>query len=587
MRVRVPSGGAASLLAERGGDLARPGDADTKRRFAAKVPVDQAVPRDDDQRTNEWLARTAQALEKAVSEASGLPDSLTVHLRVIQLALQCGDREATRLAAGRAIACMEVDYSTRGAVDPAAPHILMQAALDSNLRAQLLDHLSRLPKTPSIALARANLLLDQGRADEAASALDGIDAHSALVLRGFALIRSGDASQAISVLRRALRQYPTDGDAAAVLSCAFEQTGAHARALQYALRALRTAPGRHDISIRALNMLVDSGRIDEAQSEVEKIKALHYVDTVGFLVAQARILLAQGARVRALSLVRRAQALAARDGDVTAAAELRAQIALLDLPNADRRDKSAIVLKALKDAPESAVLVNLLADSMGRTNQAGVLCEAIETAAKSAEPSELLSARVVLAHLDLDFESAMELCFEWEASEPSNPAPPAIGLMLLGLLTDDWARAARIGRAAIIRAPRPQMLYNNAAYALALSGDPDGALDVLRKCDESYQVVATRGLAMIAKGEVLEGLRLYRRAADLSDADADRDGRVLMTIHQEMALRRLGIKSDESIAVQASSLPEPSLPGYWKTVPEFVLLNRVARRMGWPWPDAE
>src|SRR5439155_19676568 len=118
-------------------------------------------------------------------------------------------------------------------------------------------------------------------------------------------------------------------------------------------------------------------------------------------------------------------------------------------------------------------------------------------------------------------------------------------------------------------------------------GSPKRALAVRDRIDASDCVLtATKGLAYLALGEVSTGMHLYREAANLADRGRDdKIVRSLMTIHQAMGLRRLGIlNSEKSLEIRATALPPVELPRDWGDLAVFRFLCEVAARRGWPWP---
>jgi tetratricopeptide (TPR) repeat protein len=131
------------------------------------------------------------------------------------------------------------------------------------------------------------------------------------------------------------------------------------------------------------------------------------------------------------------------------------------------------------------------------------------------------------------------------------------------LLTEacgDFAKAVKIGHAALRRFPASAILANNVAYALALSGDLSAAKAVLPARDSLPHVKATRGLIDFLSGRTEEGLELYDQAAamaedlhDIHTAAAVRYRKALLVAaNSEAALPQLpaGYEADVNFQLQ-------------------------------------
>lgn len=578
-RIKTPAG--ESLL--------RPGQPDDNHRFLVESlrASDRAEP---EQELDNWDDRARRYLHHGVAVAAQYPESVTAQLNIVQLAIQAGDRDRATEAAHRALELLTSRASDGAYLNTVAPGVLLGALRGGQALGRFESYLRSLPASSASRVPLANLLIDNGDlagASECLAELSKVNT-SAGVLRAYCLMQLAQNREAISLLRSVLRRDPDEADAAMLLALAFLSEGATKRALHYARRSARLAPARKDIGLQYLQLLLDMGDTEAVAVEISSLKDRGVTDSLDLTLIQARSAVARRNPERAIAFLRKAQAEAERDGLTQTALEIRTQLSLIRTP--DRRvDRVRTVTAARRTAPQSVSLINMLADSLMKTSEAPTLRSALADVAvdPGLDHPDLFPARITMAHLELDFESALRLAKEWERAQPLNGSPPAVALMLHGQLNEDWEASAQIGRTALRRTHFANSLINNAAYAFALSGSVREARDTLTRYSgsETYHLAATRGLVEIASGNVLEGLRLYRKAAMAADDDPEQLGRTAMTLHQHMALRRLGVDTRESLQVAASALPEVVLPIGWMESPALVLLHRVASRQGWNWPD--
>ena len=115
---------------------------------------------------------------------------------------------------------------------------------------------------------------------------------------------------------------------------------------------------------------------------------------------------------------------------------------------------------------------------------------------------------------------------EWSTAELLNPAAANSAMLWSAYVSLDWSKAARTGASLLRRFPYDATVANNVAFLSILAGKvalAEKALDGIeaKSYEKGYVILATRGLVDIAKGELQEGLRSYRRAAELAEKDID------------------------------------------------------------------
>lgn len=244
-----------------------------------------------------------------------------------------------------------------------------------------------------------------------------------------------------------------------------------------------------------------------------------------------------------------------------------------------------------EQAPESVPLLLIRAAISDCKSDAEDLASHYNRVAAYADAWNLRVVEFHISFLRGDFEEASAKCAQWASEEPLNQYAAGIDLCL-SAYTQDLPTAARKARQVIRRlGTHIPFLSNNAAFVLALAGEARLAERVLSGIPKEiasidFTIQATRGLIAIAQDQLQEGMRHYRRAAEL--ADCGHRGyidRARMAINQGLALWLLGItNSDIDIAARAASLPHVDLPADWENIAEFQFLKWACTKAGCPWP---
>jgi tetratricopeptide (TPR) repeat protein len=513
-------------------------------------------------RTTTTLARLAQALE-----ACSFQDEAVEIAREVF-------KEASLTSSGELL-------------DPVA----VRVALEVVLRAQDLDKTveiaTSLPVDAQTKLLVAAALSDAGNFEKAHELIDQVESEDKEPLLAFILLSERKDKEAIPILRSALRRRPADADSAHNLSVAFLRVGSERKALAAALRATRSAPGRQDISLRYLEMLVTSGHPDAVLTEIERLLEEGVKPVAQFAVLQARASLIDGDFNKAEKYLHVASGLASKAGDDATFAEVSSN--LLRLRAVNGRIKRAAAMKQLTklndEYPTSSAVVANIAQLSNRRADSAALRRAFVASKDYIDPERTAYIQYQIASLEGNNVRAAEEATKWLSLEPRNVYAASAAMIALGIGVEDWDAAAAVAQWTFVDERLDPTLLNNAAYVIAMSGHPLRAISMLEPYASSDPVLkATLGLAYLAAGDVHQGMRLYREA-DKCASTKGHDFRSLMTMHQALVVRQLGLdKSTDPLMLTALSLAPVQLPDDWSQRPEFLRLHAVAEKHGYPWP---
>ncbi len=562
---------------------ARPGSeapstlATSKRKSATSPDVDEAV------------TKTAEiARDRAKHEAAAVPTSTTL-TALAQSHAVLNERAEAIAAARRAL---ELALPSEGAVDVVDP-VSIRLAADVLLRFGDTQHafnaLRRAPRTHSLRVTFALLAFQSGDTGLALEELEDLDDPIVEAVKGYILASLGEHQRAVSHLRSALREQPDDPDSLLNLSIALWHLGAQRKATRAALQATRVAPGRKDISLHYLSLLLDQGEVASVESEIRALKVQDVVEDSDFLVIQARVHIAKKELARAISTLTSAAEAAKREGDDVVRGEALANVTVLRYET-DRIGRDAALRRLeelLNEFPDNDAVVVHYARFANSATQAPTLRAAVERVRSTTSPLRLAYLRHQVAFLEGDNETAADAASDWFAHEPRNPMAAAAALVALGIGAERWEEAAVVAREVFTTLPPHPGLINNAAYVLAMSGHAQLAIDLLRPiAGDEFVLNATLGLAHLANGEIEEGMRLYRQAADRAE-EVDPIWRSLMTGYQALVVRQLGLLDTQPAdVIGALALVPFDPPSDWRARPDFLRLWKVAQRNGYDWPLA-
>ncbi len=513
--------------------------------------------------------------------------SSTTLAALAQCHLALSDHSAAIEVAREALKLSLVPAADGTPSDCASARIATETLLQCNDIAFAYDSLNNARLVYSLELTLAVLAAALGYTDKARLTIaDHADA-LAESFRGYLDASEGRFPQAIHHLRNALAERPDDADSLLNLSISLWSLGSARKATKIALRATRTAPGRYDISLHYLELLLAQRHFAQLRGEIAHLAAQGVVPGAKFLSLQARMHAEMGDFTRSGALFRQAASAANREGDL---AEEGASLANLTsircrLGRLSREQAIATLSDLLTRYPGNDAIAINYAQLSRMASEATVLIWAARELVTT--PVRRAFLRHHIAFLSGDNDGAGDSAQEWFGLEPHNPAAAAAAIVGLGIGQERWEEAAKIAEYAIAEFSDNPVVLNNAAYVFAMSGRAAEAIRLLEPiADEGFVVEATLGLACLANGELDRGMGLYRQAADRAEKGGD-EWRSLMTTYQALIVRQLGLHRDTStLLMRAHALVPVPLPSDWKDRPDFLRLYNVCLKHGYDWPLA-
>lgn len=570
------------------GDLARPGD---------PVPAVLTTGRSKEASKNEAIEAALRASserdrDRAKLHAENFPNSTSLAaLAQCHAALneEVEAINAARLALESSVVLSDDSDVPKCVTDPSSARIAADVMLQFGMASEAYGLLSEAEGSESIALTKATLALDLGLHDRALMAIDGFDGPMFDAFRGYLFAFEEKYQRAIPYLRAALRMAPDDVDSALNLSVSLWNIGAHRKATTTALRASRIAPGRKDVSMHYMELLLAQGETDKLASELRHLRAQGVVPDAQFLVLEGRLLLATGAQRKAVTVLERALEQARKEHDRTEEGAIASNLVALryELGRIDRSRMAQELERLLDEFPDNdAVAVNFVRVADHRSH-AGKLRRALNRVSDATTPTRRAFLSHHIAFLEGDNEAAGAAALEWFESERDNPHAAAAALVAIGIGLERWSEAEAIANYARANLPPEPALVNNVAYVLAMVGRAKEAIDLLKKrvaADDGFVLRATFGLAHLATGDLDQGMRLYREAAERAEKD-NPAWSALMATYQALVVRQLGLdKSSPEVVLEALALAPRALPDDWEDRPDFLRLKTVCDRNGYPWP---
>lgn len=535
---------------------------------------------------------------KAAERAASAPSPLTF-TRLAQAHLALGETEGAIEAARASLSLAKGADSTDGIGAENEYHvtslrIAAEILRDSGQAEYAYGILRSIASSRTLSMTLATLANELGRPHEALELLIGQEGPLLDSFRGYLLATLGQNQKAVASLRAALREHPDDADAAMNLSIALWVMGSKRKALNYALRATRTAPGRKDMSLRYLDLLLEVGDIASAAHEIARLDKAHVVPDAQFLVIQARAQLAKGATSKALALLDRALPMARAEENETLQGEIAANRETLryDLGKIDRQGARRALIELMKRYPDNdAVLINYchVAQRRADATEMRLMFERLESAMPAGRREYV---RHQLAALEGDCAVAARAASDWFTNAPDDPSAAAAAVIWLGIGMDRWDEAVSIADFSLETGRASPVLINNAAYAYAMVGRTEDAKRIVAPLAGNFVARATLGLAHLAEGDLEGGMRLYREAADMADEDDKTSkedwrgaSRCLMTLYEGLVIRQLGLdRTANSTHLSALALPPVPLPEDWQDRPDFLRLWNICVRNSYVWP---
>lgn len=534
---------------------------------------------------NRVAGSIASTLEKAKRQVESFPGPTTYALLADAFEV-AGDRDSALKEARGALDI--VHRASSAQTDLSAVRTCLQILMRSGAMTEAAALAADLHIGDQLRLEVAAALGSAGSFDDAWQFVrDVSDVPAKDAVAGYLLAMAGDFRRAVPALRAALRREPSDADTALNLSISLWNLGAHRKAMSAALQARAAAPSREDIGLHVFELLLIGGAASRVDAEVRALLDQGVVPSARLLIIQARAKLALRNHDRAMKLLERASSIALDVRDLETYAEVQSNLIRI---RASRqkigREKAIDELLALHDeVPKSAIVVVNLAQVVYLRTHADELARVTEEVLEEATGPQIEFLMFQIADLKGDTEAAASHAVRWLALEPDNPRALAAAMVAVGIGEENWSEAASLAMAHRKNGNLHADEVNNVGYVFAMAGMADRAIELLTPlADESFVLKATLGLAHLAAGQIDEGMRLYRRAADDAEKVGD-DTRSLMTAYQALVVRQLGLlQAGMAEKVTAISLPHYPLPEDWNDRPEFLRLLAVARRHGYDWP---
>lgn len=196
--------------------------------------------------------------------------------------------------------------------------------------------------------------------------------------------------------------------------------------------------------------------------------------------------------------------------------ELRAGVGSVELLGGDRRRSKRLLQASLEDPNDNALAQIEWALSLDRMFDVDV---------GSFDVSRNYEALALEAYNQQNWSSVIRHCESWLMDMPFASRPVMMASHVATLVLDEPGAAVLFCQAGRLATPRDPQLVNNSAYALALDGRPEDALEVLDEIplstveDERAKVylTATRGLVSFRLGRIPEGRLFYAAAIEAAN----------------------------------------------------------------------
>ena len=258
--------------------------------------------------------------ERSRDRAARLVESVRTSTTLAALAqthATLGESESA-LAAARDAIDLSVSVSDDGVatwLDPSSARIAAEVLLRFDDPRYAYEALGRAPMVESLCLIFMSAAAAIGECEEAERALLPFDSAMVAASRGYLHTCLGDFRGAVKYLRQALRENPDDADSLLNLAISLWNIGATRKATGTALRATRSAPGRKDISLLYLELLLEDKNLALLTREIAALRARKVVPDAKFLEIQARVFILGGEVARAVPLLTAAAEQAKVEGD--------------------------------------------------------------------------------------------------------------------------------------------------------------------------------------------------------------------------------------------------------------------------------
>ena len=533
--------------------------------------------------------RVIEARDSALLNVESLRTSTTLSALAVAQEGVGNTQEACQAAVAALELCVQTAGEPSGTFDQVSARLAIEVLLRAGLHERAIEFIEAMPFSGQVKLSIGALLAVAGRLEDSHRLIDDSTGVGADGVRGFVQVLEGHDHAAVSSLRAALRFNPDDADSALNLSIALWRIGAKSKAIAAALQAARSAPGREDIGLHYLELLLAERELDRFDREIKSLEAFGVVPSARLYILRARSELARGRTESGLRLLELASESARTENDEAILAEIQSNLIRIRAWSGkiDRDQAVSRLVKIHQQFPSSGVVAVSLAQVANRKRHAAVLRDALDSLRDRLSRARITFVEHQIASLEGDNITAAEKAVEWSTLEPEDPNAAVAAMVSLGIGLERWEEAAEFAREAIKKYPDDLTQLNNAAYVLAMVGCASEAIDILKPhAQDSFVLTATLGLSYLAANEITTGMKLYREAANIAEKSND-DSRSLMTAYQAIVVRQLGLlDTNDRTAVTAMSLPPVALPDDWRERSEYLRLQTLAARKGYAWPPS-
>lgn len=553
-------------------------------RESIDIAARNGIPRDSGDDLSE-LIRVSLEVSLASARASVETIRSSTTLARLAHALEAvADRDGASAVATEAL---ELCARQGAALDPLGARLALEVLFRAGEIDSAINHARQLELSSHLRLAIGAALATAGRLDDARDFVGIARTPDARAVLGFILLLEKKYQAAVPHLRSALSESPNDVNSALNLSIALWAIGSRRKSLAAALQAKIVAPGRADIGLHYLELLLAVGDFERALREVKVLLDAGVEASSRLLIVGARAELGAGRTDRAIPLLEHAVDAARSEGDPDAVAEVQSNLIRIRAAKRKTPRKEVVgqLLQLQKSNPANVAVVLNLGHVVDRASHAPILKDATNQVREKLDETKATFLDYQIALLEGDNAAAARLARRWHRLDPHEPAAAAAVLVSVGIGEEAWHEAAAVALEVATDHRYTSLGRNNAAYVLAMAGMPDRAIELLTPhASENFILKATLGLAHLAAGEIEAGMKLYRDAAGEAERFHD-DSRSLMTAYQTLVIKQLRLRdASDPIKVTALSLPDYPLPDDWADRPEFLRLHAIALRHGYSWP---
>lgn len=498
------------------------------------------------------------ALEQARRLVAAHPDSTAVFARLARSEHEYGDADAAVRYAETALDLNKDGSDLASFI--VAVQVLLQCGRDE-LAEKWLDSAAAANRDlPSnnhpLALLFAEVAAQRGDIDMALARLSGASDHdaSAKSLEGWLLLQQRRHAEAIRALRSAIDSQPNAPDVLTNLGYAYGAVGSIRKAIRSTLAAVELVPSDRTAGLNLAAFLIGQGDVSGALDRVERLLSYHPDDLrLEFAAAEA---IAQGGSV--VPALYRLQALRTDPRIFRASEEERQELRLnvellkLELGRTTRGDVFQSAITALERCGyTSPYIARKLAPLAFSVRHVAQLKSAHEELLKRHQRDEMLALEVQIAFLEGAFDRALELAKRWHSYEPFSTGASLMMSFLQAIAFGDYDVASRVSREALRYAPADPYLANNAAFALAMLGQPREARHFLPSDSTLRTSRATGALIQLVSGNADDATRIYDELEAEFRNGGDAEMASLVRLYRYLGEARVGrcIPADPAAAI--------------------------------------